>query len=371
MVDLERMRKELRLRGLEAVIASSMENVAYVSNHYDHVHGVSFDCPSYAVITADGEPFLVSWLPAHYFSIQKVYTLADHSPRSALEGLVGQLREAGLGSSRVGVEMARLPAGHLEFLREMLPQASFVAADEVFATLRAVKSEKELRFIRRSLEILEEAWLRCLERVAAPSVSMEEMWRACASFVAQEGAELYWFAGESNARLWSDPPEPTTVIQRDVVFGTDLCVRRQGYLSDLNLKACIGEPPKELARNYALSYDIEAILREQVTVGKRASDANRDCCRALEKWKPDFFTGHNCFYVHSLGLEVHELPFLSNRLPTFVGESHIEFRDNMVLCFEVGYGTWLENMYLLTADGLERMNRRTNLSREFHRVPER
>src|SRR5215813_8464748 len=62
-----------------------------------------------------------------------------------------------LAQARIGIEMDYLPAGDLAELLKIMPDARFVAAQNLLARLRQVKTPTEINILRRLSRIADKA----------------------------------------------------------------------------------------------------------------------------------------------------------------------------------------------------------------------
>src|SRR5262244_1345384 len=159
---IARLVRAMREAGLDAVIAISPENFAYVTGFLSPTQPLMRWRHAMALVTADGAVALV-------VVDMEASTIRAKSPPGteiavwhefkfdAMSVLAALLREHGLGQARVGIEMDYLPAGDLTALSQLLPRTSFTAAQAMLARLREIKTPEEIDILRRLSRIAEKA----------------------------------------------------------------------------------------------------------------------------------------------------------------------------------------------------------------------
>jgi ectoine hydrolase len=150
--------------GVEVLIATDPSNMNWLTG-YD---GWSFYVHQAVILVPDGEPLwfgrpidragvrLTTFLDA-----ASAFSYPDHYVQNPevhpYQILAGVLRDKGLGAARIGVEMDNyyFSAKCLEVLRAELPDAKIVDATALVNWQRAVKSPRELDYMRQAARIVE------------------------------------------------------------------------------------------------------------------------------------------------------------------------------------------------------------------------
>src|SRR5215471_10553524 len=129
---IERQVRAMNEAGLDAIVSCSPENFAYVTGFLSPTHPLMRWRHAMAVVTADGAAALVA-------VDMEANTIRAKAPAGteiavwrefqfdAMKVLAGVLRKHGLAKARIGIEIDYIPAGDLAGLREILPDAEFVA----------------------------------------------------------------------------------------------------------------------------------------------------------------------------------------------------------------------------------------------------
>ena len=153
---IARVRKGMQARGLDALVLTTPENVYYLSNH----HTPAYDAFQALLLPLDGEPMLITPLIEELIGrghswVERFATYRHGEPPiSAMRVAFG---DAGLERSRVGVEKgsASLSVRAFENLATAFPPISFDDAGGLVEAERAVKSEREIAYIRAAARVAE------------------------------------------------------------------------------------------------------------------------------------------------------------------------------------------------------------------------
>lgn len=330
--------------GIDGVIATSPRHVTYLTDYsywldglmrrYMSRPGASSDLAleNYALLAADGYGALVvppQQLPEAEDSwVDEVHVFGDHGldeslipaelsdrPRlwlnrmrgeraaSAVDALIGVLRERKLDRSRLGLEFEGLAPGARAALSAALPQATFLDCSNLLRLVRAVKSPEEIARLTRAAEISEQAAQESLG-LAAPGRTLTELVSAYRVGLAQRGADVDHFifcifglgiASEPNYRLTAG----------DVLL-VDYGCRFRHYFSDTGLTLALGELPPPLRDRYGALYEAVQAGAAQLRPGVLASTVRATMRASLARHGITTSYAHG----HGFGLEVRDYPII-------------------------------------------------------------
>ena len=183
-------------QGLDALFISGEENFQYFAGTSASValHH-SLTRPSIFILPLDGEPMAITQgidniSVSSYVTEKRGYSEILSFPH---ETVLEVLNELGLDKGRVGVELGHeqrmgMPVGAYLALVEALPQTQFVDASEILIELRMVKSEEELGFIRRAVNITDRARQRLFDLVR-PGMTERDVARLMRQLIQEEGGD--------------------------------------------------------------------------------------------------------------------------------------------------------------------------------------
>ena len=350
---VRRTREVMAEKGIDLLLASSPENVAYLA-------GIS--PPSQRTVRSRHSIVVLPIVgPTHQVVIRleagvvEKRSTADHlriydefveDPVAVAAGIVGELAAEG---STIGVETTHLPARDLERLHELLPKARFIPVDGLLSDVRMTKTPEEIDVIRRIGAVAEAA-----ARTAVAEASVGTTERAIGNRITElysdgGGDQLTMLvvgAGERSAEP-NAPPTARAVAAGDLIR-LDVIGTMNNYYSDVARTAIAGEPTDEQRKIWTLLVDIRDRAIEMLRPGVLSSDVYRLYSELMdEAGLPKYH-----FLGHGLGVTLHEEPFLS-------GIHDVRLEETMVMCIEPlclisgRFGLQVEDEVLITSDGCE------------------
>jgi ectoine hydrolase len=181
---IAKTRKAMEARGLDAIVVSDPSNMSWLSG-YD---GWSFYVYQAVVLTMEGEPVWWGRAMDALGAKRTVFmhgadrivgyddTFVQNPEKHPMETLADLLAELGCEKGRIGVELDNYyysAAAHACLTRKM-PKADFRDATSVVNWQRAVKSEREIEYMRRAARIVEEMHKRIFE-LAEPGIRKNDL----------------------------------------------------------------------------------------------------------------------------------------------------------------------------------------------------
>lgn len=265
------------------------------------------------------------------------------------------VREQGLKT--IGFEKAVLSYGQYEnILAEVGQHAGFIPTEGIIERLRRVKNPDEVELIRAASAMADQALEGAL-KVVREGMSEAELARALEHNLVQAGADGVAFPiiAAFGARS-SQPhavPSPEVRLKRGDFILIDYGALHRGYRSDTTRTFVLGPAEARQREAYAavLESQLKGVAATRPGVSGREPDAaSREHLRALDF--PEFRYGVG----HGVGLEIHELPFLSKTCEDIL-------ESGMVVTVEPGVylpgwgGIRIEDTVLVTPSGPECLTR--------------
>lgn len=359
----KRARKFLEKYDIDLLIASTPVNIFYTTGlPVTHVapnpilYVLSNQYPNLSMIHRDGEEYAILW--SLYDSIEdfswidpsKVFRAG--SLAATIKILLEKVEEWDLGNKTIGLE-SYMPRYQSEALQKKFPDAKFVEADKAFIDMRLIKTEEEVRRIRKSTEVAEKAIQACIDAVKLDVLDTELLQIARRTIV-DEGA---WGWDHLTMSIGpSDPEAPglgIPITQNDIVR-FDFGAVWEGYISDVSRGVVVGEIPKKA--NEAMDYmiQVQEYCVDNIKPGVNASEFREEARSYLKSITK---RGFYLITAHSIGLECEEVHLFG---PT--GAMDIPFEENMVMDIEVwinvrGQGlVGVEDCYRITSSGCESLS---------------
>ena len=241
-------------------------------------------------------------------------------------------------------------------LQEALPGAVVVDGGSLVAGLRRVKSELELELMTVACGIADEAMAATAARVA-PGVTMRELQEDVEHELASRGSRCPSFPTHIFSWHGHDSGDATTGAQpigegECVMF--DLGAVHQGYCSDFGRTVVAGEPPDGYLDAYGVMLAAQEAGRAALVPGALAREVNAACRGPIEAAGLGAAFRHRM--GHSIGLDVHERPFLSPEDDTVL-EAGMTFTDEPSILFDGRFGVRIEDVVVCAAGGGRVLNR--------------
>ena len=308
---------------------------------------VPSDAPATLVVPALEEPVARAAVPA---ALPVVAWHETDDPVAMVAGrLIPQARRVGLDDEMWAEKVLRF--------RAAMPHAEQVAAGPVLAELRVRKSGDEIAALRSAGAAIDRVharmseWLRAGRTEAAVS-------RDVADAILAEGHRQVDFvivAGGPNSASPHHEPGERVIEDGDVVVVDIGGTTAAGYCSDETRTYVVGEPPEPFLAAYDALRRAQASAVQSVRPGVTPESIDAAARDILAD------AGLGEYFIHrighGIGVETHEEPYImaGNVDPVEPG---------MVFSVEPGfyvpgrYGARIEDIVVVTDDGVERLNQR-------------
>ena len=353
-MNVERFEDLLAESGLDALVASSLENVSYLSGARMVMQRLIPDRLALLLWPGQGDPAIVlckgedvACRPDCWIEDMRSYTEFVTSPVDLLADIVA---EKGLARGRLGLEKHSLPSAYVDRLRKRLPGATLVDCGDLMDRARMIKTAEEIDALAQAGRATDQAIRGAFER-ATIGDSEKKVADEITAGVTAAGADVlnFMFLGTGTRSFeWHARPGPTR-LEAGHVLHTDVAGNFIGYWSDLARTAFVGSPSPRQRDIYDRLYQTHVDSLEAVRPGLRAGDLYAICEAAYQKVGLPFQMAH---LGHGLGLGLHEHPMLKPTTDELL-------QPGMVLCIEPAYldpgvaGYHIEDLVLVTDDGRE------------------
>jgi Xaa-Pro dipeptidase len=211
----------------------------------------------------------------------------------------------------VGVEPTRLRFLELQLLQEAAPNAEFISAEEVVASLRMVKDDREIEAMRKAAQIAQRALQATLpfikigvtERQIAAELTLQLLRAGSDSEVPFAPIVS---GGPNGANPHATPTDRP--LQAGDLLVIDWGASYGGYFSDITRTFAIGEVTDEWIRIAHIVAQANAAGRNAIQPGIQASQVDAAARQVIEE------AGYGEYFIHrtghGLGMEGHEPPYI-------------------------------------------------------------
>ncbi|MFO0035234.1 MAG: M24 family metallopeptidase [Planctomycetota bacterium] len=341
---VEQLRKLLKQQGLDALLVTNGLNVTYLTG---------FQGDSSNLLVAKNKLTLVS------------DTRFETQIRDECPGLDCEIRDAQtttlaltcklVQAARVaslGIEADNLTKASYDELAAQLPAGLLVDSRGLIEQLRAVKDREEQEKIRRSIRVNERAF-EVLRARLVPSASECQLAFDLEHQMRQFGASQAAFkpiiaSGPRSALPHAIPSRH--VVGESPFLLVDWGSLVEGYASDLTRVLILGKAPAKYRKIYEVVREAQERAIAMIRPGVTLKEVDRAARGLIEAAGCGKYFGHGL--GHGIGLQVHELPFLSP-----IRDGHLQ--PGMVVTVEPGIylpdfgGVRIEDNVLVTPEGHE------------------
>jgi Xaa-Pro aminopeptidase len=376
---VERLTATLEREGFSALVATTAENVFYLTGFRSFNHaifrstqmavwsprGTALVVPAVDVapIVADRIPvdhvvtfggFVSSYADPLGPDEERIRDWAERRLPSPADALAAALEAIGERGGKLGLDESAVTPAAWGRLVARLGSFTVVPASASLLTARRVKSPYEIECLGRALGIAEEA-ANAVMQTLKPGVTEQEAVAAYNVEVLRHDAALSPSSIAFGERTWMalPPPSERALRPRDLVR-FEVGAIFKGYYSSLARNAVMGEPsPRQQAASEAVQAGLEAaldVVKPGITAGQ-VYEAAMTATRAAGL--ADFKRGH---VGHAIGLEPYERPKLAGGNMTVLEAGEVLRVE--IPHLEVGWaGLTLRDTALVTTYGHRALNR--------------
>jgi Xaa-Pro dipeptidase len=382
LLNAERLKAVMKAEGIDAVVATSAENVTYTSGYWALSQWIRRGPQIYVLLPAadlaaseiiasttlldqiaDQQDVWVQNVRRYgYFQVDRsnaplddldsrqaeLYALPDNG--DAIRALVAAIQSAGLSRSRIAIDEMGLLPGHWEKLCGELPDARLVPGFQLLRRVRAVKTAEEIARLRRVAWITE-ASIDAALAVAREGATEGEMARAFhGCTVSHDAFPVIGCIGFGTRAAMPNVQPSATRLKSGEVIRLDVGGRYKHYRADIARMAVLGEADDKTA-TYVRALHVGVLKAlEMIRPGVKASALFETAVEAVRR---EGIPHYNRSHVgHGIGVDGYDLPDL-----TPASKDVIE--EGMVMCVETPYyelgwaGLQVEDMIVVRSDGIE------------------
>ncbi len=350
---IERLRKSLASRDLDALLVLIAENRRYLSGFTGEDN--SFDESAGALII--GAQGLILATDSR-FEIQARQEAPDFEVVVYTRGLTRELPALleRMEARRLGVESRRISlAWHAEILASMADaglEVEVVPVEEMIEPQRAVKSPEEIDATRKALAVAEAVFTEITAKVQ-PGMTERQIAQSLEAAARRAGADAMSFptivaAGPNSALPHAIPGDRPVAAGEPLLI--DWGVRLHGYCSDTTRTLVLGAPDEEFREIYRVVRQAQQMATAAIRPGVAGRAVDAVAREFIQKSGFGGKFGHGL--GHGTGLAIHEAPRLSP-----LSDAILE--KGMIVTVEPGIyiegwgGIRLENQVVVTDSGCE------------------
>jgi Xaa-Pro aminopeptidase len=382
LINRDRARKELAEAGLDGLVATTQENLLYLTGILNvnsfvlprmvQAFGVAstdrLDTPSVVMGIGDADQYLAA--PAgtgrlYTFGTffreaptpgaldareQRMLTVAPEAERhpGPAEALAAAIGDAGLAKGRIAIDEEGIQASVRAKTAELLPKAKLVDASTLLRKIRMVKTAPEIERLRRAQAACENG-IKAVAAMAKAGVTEHDMVAAYSTGVIQSGARVTFALIKTgrNAALGQLPASSTRLARGEHVW-FDVGAQVDGYHADLARILVLGEPTTKQREYYTAALRGEDHAFAVTRPGMPANHLFDETVQAVRAAGIPHYRRHHV--GHGIGAEVYDPPVLNASTSTPIEAGMVINVETPY--YELGWGgIHVEDPYVVGADG--------------------
>ncbi len=303
MKRIEQLKALLNEKSLDAILITHIPNIRYLSG---------FSGSSAAVLITKSKSFFITDFRYKDQSNEQVHGFEIRINYNQTDELKIVVESQGL--KIIGFEANHLTYGSYDNLSNNFTGVKFVPITEAVEKLTMKKTDDELAKIQKAVDITDETFSRMLEFIKP---GMREL---------DVSAEITYTHKKLGASKDSFDPivasgwraalphgiASNKIIESGDIITLDFGCVYEGFCSDMTRTISAGTPPDEIKKIYQIVLDaqLKAIDAAKAGVSSKSVDTTARDYIASKGYGENF--GHGL--GHGLGIEVHEMPGLSQRM---------------------------------------------------------
>src|SRR5699024_7376245 len=340
------LRKVMEQKGLDAIVVLSPYNRRYLSGFT----GTSGSL----LITQDTKQLITD-----FRYIQQANSQAEDfeiiNQNGPMINKINELIQHG-DYKNVGVEADLITYNEYQALNTDEVQLSSI--EGVIETIRMIKDDFEIKQIQKAADIVDETYEHILKWVK-PGMTENEVNNEMEMFMRSKGATCSSFdtiVASGHRGALPHGVASNKVIEEGDMITLDFGALYEGYVSDITRTFAIGEPKEEMKKIYNIVLESQLAALEQIKPGMTGKEADSIARDIISSYGYGEQFGHSL--GHGIGLEVHEVPALSQK-------SDRVLEENMCVTLEPGIyveglgGVRIEDDVLVTKNGLQSFTKST------------
>jgi Xaa-Pro aminopeptidase len=346
------LRQALDRESLEVLVATSPENVFYLSGFYIGTYLWIRDRLNLVVVPRnDPETFIVATVNEPFAKktgwIEDVRAYVEFA-ESPIDALAEVVTEKGLSKSRIGIEAKWWTVAYYQELLHRLPEATFVPADSILSRVRSIKTPAEIERLHKAALLTEEAVYAAWKRSHPGDTEKDVAERMIEEFT-KNGADRVnhiMLASGQNTVIINHSPGAKK-IERGEIVHSDHGAFYKGYWSDLARMGVATRPSPHQRSTYRTLWEVHRATIARMRPGTEAREIFNFAKTEYTKRGIDFS------WAKLLGHSMGQAP--SHDEPMLHPFNETRFEPNMLIASEPGFMVGneyyhIEDLVLITDD---------------------
>ncbi|HKY06644.1 MAG TPA: Xaa-Pro peptidase family protein, partial [Candidatus Binatia bacterium] len=348
-----RLKKRISDASLDAIVAISPENVAYVSGFVVPSQSLMRWRHAAVIVTADGRISMVAidmeatTVKAHAgIDDLRIYREFNDDP---MDKLAESLKDLKLDHGKIGIEMEFLPAKDFAALQKNLPGVNWTAGDAIFNKARQIKTPSEVELLRSLSKLTDKAIGDALTSAKAGMSEMELAGTLLTSLFAggAESYKLMIIATGERSQFPNVGPTERKLKHGDIIR-MEIFGQKSGYLTGVCRTAVVGDATAEQYKIWSNLIECKYLVMDLIKPGASCPEVYR---KFLEKFSALGFEPIS-FVAHGIGLHLHEEPYMG-RYGNEIVEAGMVGAFEPLVYIPGRFGMQNKDMFCVTEKGCE------------------
>ena len=276
LINRKRAEEIMKKYGVEAIIASTPENVTYLSDFWEDGHWTIKGTQVYAVLPLDRniDPFIVTsigsldqvaiekncWIDNFYtygnFYIQvpddenfseteqRLKKLLNNTKKEEdpVLALINGLAERGLIGKRIAIDEMNITPKLFESISKKLSNTEILYGYSMMREIRSSKTDEEVQRLQHSAEIIEKGFLNTIENIHEGMSEIEITDILRQTVIEQGGLPIFNCIGAGHNSAFPNVIPTDYKVQRGDLIRFDIGCSYKHYHSDTARVAVLGKP---------------------------------------------------------------------------------------------------------------------------------
>lgn len=301
-------------------------DIALITDEKERLYYLGFHSTAgYVAVTKTGVSFVVD--NRYFKAAEKVLTKKGVKVISGADYSVFKEIADKINAATVGIDFTKVTLSGFEVLKKL--GYDYVDISQELVKMAAIKSDEELKNIKKACDIAEKSWLAVLPFIKE-GITEKQLAAELEYNFRKNGAGGTSFdtivAFGKNAAVPHHETGDTKLKKNECVL-MDFGCTYKGYCSDMTRTMFFGTPDEEFEKVYLAVLLAHKTAAEKIKAGITGKEADKYARDVLDS------LGYGKYFTHSLGhgigVNIHEFPTLSPK-----GEATLE--DGMVFSDEPG-----------------------------------
>jgi Xaa-Pro aminopeptidase len=211
---------------------------------------------------------------------------------------------------KVGIDKGSITVSFFEKLKKIYPKAKFINISNKLKELRSLKTEQEIKKIKKACNITDKTFSAVLENLKKGKFKTEQQVSLfIENKIKEQGAELAFPTIVASGKNSSIPHHNTSSnkLKRGFLL-FDFGAKYDNYCSDMSRTIFLGKPSKDEVEKYNLLLSVQKKALKEIKKGKLLLELEKNVRKNLGKFSSHFIHSLG----HGVGIEIHEQPSFSH-----------------------------------------------------------